>query len=269
MYGLSRDSSIRTPIDRPIPRLISAMELLLITVGYFTVVWLIAPKLETNGLIPFTKVLLIAFFLYVSFFSPTCIHKDSLIDRGMGDWRTLFVRTDNIVSAYKYYLVLTLVGAGAIVSTAWLHNPQLASTFSWQAWWLKLCLNFFNALGQDLLFLSFIMPRIKEICPFKPVSKAFGGLCLRQNAIIVSLGCTILFTLFHLPNWPLMIVVFISGFAIAIIFFYRPNLFLAVLTHAILGTLLHRVIEMHMRIGPFYWESDKYVYRTLFPAPPK
>ena len=44
------------------------------------------------------------------------------------------------------------------------------------------------------------------------------------------------------------------------------DLVLAGFCHAIIGTALHRVLEMHMRIGPFYWESDKYVYRTLFPA---
>ena len=184
----------------------------------------------------------------------------------MGDWRTLFVRIDNIARSFRYYLAITLVGASAIVVVALWHNPQMTSNFSWQAWWLKLGLNFFNALGQDLLFLSFFMPRLKEVCSYKPVSDSLGDLCIRHNSLVVSIGCAILFSLFHLPNWPLMIVVFILGFSMAYIFYHSPNLILAVLSHAIIGTLLHRVLEMHMRIGPFYWESDKYMYRTLFPA---
>lgn len=48
--------------------------------------------------------------------------------------------------------------------------------------------------------------------------------------------------------------------------FYRtPNFFLLVCTHAILGTLLHRVYELSMRVGPFYYNPDKYILRELFP----
>ena len=46
-----------------IASLLSIMELLLITIGYFIVVWVIAPNLKTNGLVPFMKVLLITFFI--------------------------------------------------------------------------------------------------------------------------------------------------------------------------------------------------------------
>ncbi len=246
--------------------LTSAVEILLMTLGYFAVVWGIAPDLETNGMIPLMKGLLVSFLFYFAYLSPTVIHKDTLAERGIGNWRTLFIRTDNFAVASKYYLGLAFGGTVVIFGAALLLKPTFISGFSWHAFWLKLSLNVLNALGQDLLFLSFFIPRLKHICMLPMASAVFGSNGSRYAALIVPLACALLFAIFHIPNPPLMLVVFILGYAVAQIFYHFPNLFLALACHAVIGTMLHRVFEMHMRIGPFFWESDKYVYRTLFPA---
>ncbi len=248
------------------PCIFSIVELVLITLGYFAVMWLITPHLSTNGLIPFMKVLLASFVFYYSFFSPAFIHKDTLAERGLGDGRTLFLRFDNLFSSYKYYLGLTLVGGTAMVGTAIILRPGGFSGFSWYALWLKLGLNTLNALGQDLLFLAFFMPRIKEICSVAAESGPFAGLCSKYHVLVVSLVCALFFAIYHIPNPPLLLLVFVFGFVVSYIYYHVPNLALAVFTHAILGTILHRVLELNTRIGPFFWERDKYVYRTLFPS---
>jgi membrane protease YdiL (CAAX protease family) len=246
--------------------IVSIVELLLITLGYFAVVWLIAPRLETNGMIPFMKVLLVSFVFYFSFLSPDLLHQDALAQRGLGSWRTLFIRFDNLLGSCKYYLGLTLAGGTLMVGTAFILKPGVFSGFSWHALWLKMGLNILNALGQDLLFLAFFMPRIRELCSIAAVPGPFAGLCSKHHAWVVSLVCALLFAIYHMPNPPLMLLVFGIGWVVSYIYYHAPNLVLAVLTHAILGTILHRVLELNTRIGPFFWERDKYVYRTLFPA---
>jgi hypothetical protein len=55
------------------------------------------------------------------------------------------------------------------------------------------------------------------------------------------------------------------GFWLTWIYYAYPNLVLAVLTHAWLGTLLQRVTGLYTRIGPFYLNPERYIFREVFP----
>ncbi len=255
------------PIDRLNSRSIkSAVEPLVIISGYYVFLWVIAPNLATNGLIPFSKILLFAFILYFIYLSPVLIHKDSLAARGLGGWRTAFIRIDNLSAASKYYLSIAVCGGMLITFATAMLNPLVFSTFSWYALRLKLGLYFMHALAQDLLFLGFILPRIKAVFALSAVSSPLNNQWINAKTPLVSLVCAILFASFHIPNLPLMLLVFVFGFTIAYLYLHFPNLALAVITHTILGTMLHRVLEMNLYVGPFYWHTDKSAYRTLFPA---
>ncbi len=244
----------------------STVELLVIISGYHVFLWKIAPDLATNGLVPFSKSLLFAFTLYFTCISPTLIHKDSLTARGLGGWQTAFIRIDNFSAAAKTYLGLAAVGLLLITIAAFFWNPTVFATFSWYALGLKLGVYFLHALGQDLLFLGFFLPRIKAVFALVAKHKPRKDDRLQYESLVVSFACASLFAGFHIPNLALMVLVFVFGFIIAYLYLYIPNLALAVITHTILGTMLHRVLEMNLSVGPFYWHTEKSVYRTMFPA---
>lgn len=246
--------------------IISSFELLFITSSYFLFLWVIAPNLAIKGLVPFANILLFSFIIYFIYISPALIHGDSLAARGLGQWQTLFVRIDNLSNAAKYYFGLAAIGGGIIFVVALIFKPKVFSDFSWYALRIKLGVYFLHALGQDLLFLSFFLPRLRNICAFAAACGPLRHQFLKNNSLTVSFGCATLFAIYHIPNLPLILLVFLFGFALAYIYCHVPNLILATITHTILGTMLHRLLEMNLYVGPFYWHTDKSVYRTLFPA---
>lgn len=246
-------------------RLISLLEALITSLGFFVIVWLVGPGLGQNGLGPVLIAVLALFFFYIAYLSPVLIHKDSLKERGLGTWKTLFVRTDNLATAFWPYFWLALTGGIAIITIALVSDPDIFSKIVWKAFFLKLALYIFNAFGQGLLFLSFLLTRLRVLFP---VSQGVDDQrrATLQHQLVVSLMCALFFSISHLPNFPLMIVTLFMGFAVSWIYYRTPNLLLAAVAHATIGTLLHQVLQMHMRIGPFYWENEKYVFRTLFPV---
>lgn len=246
--------------------IISLLELILITSGYFYFLWMIAPNLATNGLISFSKLLLFNFTIYFIYVSPSLIHKDSLAVRGLGQWQTLFIRVDNIQNAAKYYLLLAAVGGSMIYIAALILKPTVFSEFSWYALRLKLGVYFLHALAQDLLFLAFFIPRLSNIYDAAMVSSSLKPLFLRDKTLTISFSGAVLFAIYHIPNPLLILLVFVFGFALTYIYCHRPNLILATMAHTILGTMLHRILEMNLYVGPFFWHTDKSVYRTLFPT---
>lgn len=49
------------------------------------------------------------------------------------------------------------------------------------------------------------------------------------------------------------------------VYYMTPNLILVAASHAILGTILRRIVVLNMRVGPFYWQRDIYIFREIFP----
>ncbi|MDX1642463.1 MAG: CPBP family glutamic-type intramembrane protease, partial [Balneolaceae bacterium] len=114
---------------------------------------------------------------------------------------------------------------------------------------------------QSIVFFGFILTRLRII-----VTQYLGSDVQFQHKLFVVVLTATLFSLFHIPNVALMACTFFAGICWAWIFYKRPNILLMGISHAILGTILHQVVQLHMRIGPFYENSDLYVLREVIPG---
>lgn len=98
--------------------------------------------------------------------------------------------------------------------------------------------------------------------------EVLGSLLLALAAVwilAICLLCSAQFVLYHAPNVPLMGVSFFAGLIVSRIYLSIPNLVAAAASHALIGTLLHRIVGTCMRSGPFYYDQDVHPLRTLFP----
>ena len=129
----------------------------------------------------------------------------------------------------------------------------------WYGLGLKFSFYLFSALIQDILFFSYILLRLKDLILIES---------LHTKKIIVLLLFSSIFALIHLPNLPLMALTFIFAFWLGYVFYSTPNLYAIVIVHAFLGTLLHRVYELHMKIGLFYGveSHEGHFFRFLIPS---
>jgi membrane protease YdiL (CAAX protease family) len=73
----------------------------------------------------------------------------------------------------------------------------------------------------------------------------------KKEILMVSWPCAILFACIHIPNMPLMVLVYVFGLTMTYLYLHFPNLALAGITHTILGTMLHRFLELNLSVGPF------------------
>ena len=242
-------------------------EIFAFTSGYLWVLWRVGPHLQTSGLAPLILALLLAALVYVAYVSPHWIHKDPLAIRGLGSPRTLFIRTDNWTEAAQAFGAVALVGAIGVIGAALWKQPAVFSVLNWKAFYVKLGGYLFSTLAQDLIFLSFFLVRLRTILPLPsaPQGAATPPQTQRRNRLLVSGLLGLLFSSYHFPNPLMMALALLFGSVVAWIYYAHPNLVLAVGCHALVGTLLHRVLGLHMRIGPFYWDRDTYILRTLFP----
>jgi hypothetical protein len=80
-------------------RTLSAVELVTVVGLQFAVVWLGLWLLTLPGFIPVARIVFSAEIIYLVYVSPVRLHRDPPLDRGLGTWRTLFVRTDNLGAA--------------------------------------------------------------------------------------------------------------------------------------------------------------------------
>ena len=260
-----RSLALIVALDR---RVYGALEIVVITLATFFVLWRIGPELEVNGLAPLVMALLVMAAIYVAYVSPAIIHGDSLGRRGLGRWNTGFVRTDNLLPAARAYLPALIAGSLLFILAALIRDPGIFSRLNWYAFFLKFGFYLTSALGQDLLFMSFFLLRLNSlvaVCDGPAQSPQELRRAEFRKKILASSLLGALFCIYHFPNPALMAISLIAGFSAAWIYDAYPNLLLVVCCHALLGTLLHRVLEMHMRVGPFYWNSKAYIFRNLVP----
>ncbi len=244
-------------------RLFSLAEIVVLLVGSQLMVWFLAPRLgDADGSIPGYVLMVLMAVVYVSIYSPIWIHHDPPGLRGLGTHRTFFVRTDNLRADLRAYGLLAITGTFVLLALALACDTSSLHRFLERAFWIKLTLYLFSALGQQLFFMGFFFVRLRELFGAYPNDSEKHA--LRTRALVCG-GTALLFAAYHIPNLPMMGFVSAFGFCLAWVFYARPNLLLAALCHAWLGTLLHRVVLLPMRVGPFYWQPDRYVYRTLFP----
>jgi uncharacterized membrane protein YjdF len=250
-------------------RTLSAVELGTLFAGVMLAVWLGPWLVPLPGFIPAVGLVLVATLVYVSWFSPARLHGDSMAERGLGTWRTLFVRTDNLRPAARRFGMFALGGTTVILLLAEMRNPGWFGRANWTSWGVRLGFYALSAFVQAFVFVGFGLVRLKSLLASSH-STGFAGRVagqpgdLRQRLIISSVAAAI-FAALHAPNPPAMALTAVFGFAVAWIGVRTPNVIAAAGCQALLGLLVHRVLGLSLRIGAFYSHPDTYIIRDLIP----
>jgi len=155
-------------------RFFAAVEIVVALGLYFVTLWRVAPHAGepwANG--AFVAVMLFA-VVYVLAVSPF-IHRDTRTDRGLGGWRSGFVRHDNLRGAAVLFGIVTLVSAILIVLIAlWLDASALSKVNRLTVWAKFLGYVPFT-LVQDMFFYGFVFQRLLTVCPRPAQSEGLPG----------------------------------------------------------------------------------------------
>jgi hypothetical protein len=241
-------------------RLVALAEVVLVSAYYLFTLWRIGPNVDQPGMAGFTLVSFAAVFVYCVFLSPTFVHGDSLQERGLGTAVNLFVRKDNLREAAIGFGLVTLLGMAMLLLAAWASDPLFLAKVSWRAVALRFLFYLFSAGFQATVFFQFFFLRILEIVPATGPGNRFG----RRAFAAVLFG--LLFAGYHHPNITLMGLALVAGAGWAFVFSRTPNLFLVAVSHALLGTVAHKVLGLSMRIGPFYRNGEQFFLTRVVPA---
>ncbi len=210
------------------------------------------------------RLVAVAFFValgvYLLYVSPVRFFHDSPSSRGLGSWRTGFIRTDNFRVAAPRFAMVLVPGVLLIVGASLWINPGFVERWSLRLFVLKYALSLLSATVQELILSGWLLLRIKAIIPVPRARRP-----LLSHRLLVTLTIAVLAGLFHAPNGPLMLLGALGIAGLVYVGYSHPNLFLCVVTHATLNTLLHRVAELNMRVGLSYFDLELSPYRMLIP----
>lgn len=216
-----------------------------------SMIW-IGPAVLPRTVFPFAAVAMIAAGIaYAVWVSPVLVHRDPLPERGLGDWTTWFVRTDNLHEAARQFLVLTLGGAVAIFVLSARFNPDWAANADWRAWLVRLGFYATSATLQAIVFVGFVVVRLRTLLPSRVAVACVAG---------------VLFGLVHAPNPLLVALTAIFAAAAAWISVRTPNVLAAAGSQLVLGLLLHRALGLTLRVGYFASHPDLHVFREAVPV---
>lgn len=232
-------------------RVVSAFELTLALTALLAMVWL-GPVVLPRVVFPFAAVALLTVgLLYVAWLSPVVLHHDANTERGLGTRATWFVRTDNIREAVRPFTVLTLAGAVVILLLAAWWNPGWVARADWRAWAVRLLFYSVSAHLQALVFVGFVMMRLRDIF---------------TSRWMIALAAALLFSVAHGPGLMVMLLTAVFAGATAWISVRTPNVIATGLSHMVLGLLLHRALEEPLRVGYFHAHPDLHVFREALPV---
>lgn len=247
---------------RPVNPLWGLLEIAALAALFFFGLWSIGPRLASDpAAIALYWIFVVIGGAAVMWLSPVVLHCDPAALRGWGRRRADGADPGSFRNAWRAYGVFTLVAALLLITVALLKVPALSAGINWTALAIKLLGYLAFGIVQAFVFFGFVQTRVRTMIPLLPAPGA-----VQRHRLLVALVTAGIFAVFHLPNLPLMGVVFATGLCWAWIFYQRPNVLLLGLSHAVLGTILHRVVQMYMRIGPFYSEPDLYVFRSVIPG---
>jgi hypothetical protein len=250
-------------------RTLSAVEFLALGAGFVTTVWLGPWLIRLPGFIPAVRLVLVAMLVYVSWFSPARLHRDSLAERGLGTWRTAFIRTDNLRPAARSFGWLALGGTIAILLLAEALNPGWFARANWKAWVVRLGFYAPSASFQALAFVGFGLVRFKSLLASPRVprlaAKVAGEPGDVRRRLFVSGAAGVIFAALHAPNPSAMVLSAVFGFAVAWISVRTPNVFAAAACQTLLGLLVHRVLGLTLWVGASYSHPDTFLMRDFIP----
>lgn len=244
-------------------RKISMLELAALAFLTWLFLWVMGPRITMFNTF-WIACAFLGFIFYIAYISPVLIHADNQLNRGLGRWQTLYVRTDNFKPALRRFSQITIFGGASIIFAALFKNPNIFQDIGFKVIFLKLSLYLVFSAVQGLIII-FILMRLADILFCDPFQNRGDQHGKNRERILISVFITSIFSLMHMPNLPLMGITALITPVIFWQFYQTPNFFLLVCTHSILGTLLHRVYELPMRVGPFYTLPDQYLLREVFP----
>lgn len=238
-----------------------ALELAAIAAVWTVCYWIVLPKWASPALqLHFTAGVILA-SLYLVYVSPRLIHKDDPAEQGLGGWRVLFVRADNLREALARYAKLTALVASAMVALALLTRQEPFASVSAPRLLARMITYFPSALCQTYLFFGFFLTRIKKAAARRGVGKPFAS----KPKLFSCLVAAALFSAFHFPNPHAMVLTFGIGVFWARLYHDTPNLYVQGLSHSLLAALSSALISGNTRIGAFYYQPGVYPMRKIFP----
>ncbi len=210
---------------------------------YFYLI-IVFPLFRSNIFIQITAVTGLMLFILHPLLISDWLHSDSWKTRGIGNWRNGFIRKDNFRKSSKTVLLIVtpilLLGIFIIaLLSGSLWTPGKSGVSGWLMDLLfpgadslfinllvKLIFYLLWGFFQQLLFLTFIQVRLADL--FKASSH-------RKLKVVLISG--IIFSLYHLPNIPLMLFTWVAGTLWACCYYETPNLFTVSISHGICGTV--------------------------------
>jgi hypothetical protein len=245
-------------------RTLSAVEAVVLVSVQLAVVWLGLRLLALPGFMPAARVFFSAEFIYLIYLSPAWLHRDPLSERGLGTWRTLFVRTDNLRAAARGFGWLTLGGTAAILVLAAISNPGWTERLDRQAFAARAGAYVISVVVQTLIFVGFALPRVRSL--LAPVSEralpAPSGAPPRR--LLMSAVVAALFCVLHAPHPLLMVLAAAYGFALAWLSLRTPNVLAAACCQFLLGLQVYFALGLSMRVGVFDKHPDVRFLRDVF-----
>lgn len=249
-------------IPRPVHPYVGILEIAVFVAGSFFVIWILGPAVgKSAGLQILVWALSLACAIFLLWFSPVFLHQNVPVDWGMNFFGSIDENPGSFKNAWPIYSIVTLFGAIILILYTIFFKPDALATINYKSILIKFAGYLFYGTVQSVVFFGFILTRLREI--LDNITKTDQNFLHRLTVVFLT---SLLFSAFHTPNAPLMACTLFTGFIWAWIFYQRPNILLMGLSHAVLGTVLHRVVQMHMRIGPFYDNPELYVIREIIPG---
>lgn len=244
-------------------KLIAVTEVVTSLAGIQIAIWVLAPRFEAAGMLPLVYALAAVAALYLFFLSPAVVHGDLPGVRGLGGWRTAFIRTDNLRQSAVIYGTAAAAAVAFLFAGILLIEPARLAEISWRSIPLKFGLYLISTTLQGLFWLGFVLVRLRGL--FSRDGRAGESLPPPPQRWAICLLCASLFSLCHAPNPALMALTFVMGGIICRLYLSTPNILAAIVCQTVIGTALHRIIGLHMMVGPFYSQTEAHPLRTLLP----
>ena len=154
-------------------------------------------------------------------------------------FRTLGLRLDNLGSSIKAFGFVTLMGASISIPLGILWGEAQLGR------WQEVLVYVLSALIQQYLLQNFLRLRAENLFNTNHSYDPSLGYLPRlrypgypPRAVLPSLLAALLFSLYHLPNYPLMGLSLLGGFAWCLIYRRHPNLIAAWFSQATLSILM-------------------------------
>jgi membrane protease YdiL (CAAX protease family) len=235
--------------------------MLALAAAFYTGMWFVGPHVQDDKTARvFILFLVPAVGVHIIWFSPMVLHRDPTEVRGWGRRTSEHALAGAWRRAWRPYALLTATMAAVLLVFALLLRPAGFANLNWRAAALKFLLYIPYGTAQSIIFFGFIQARMASLIPHPSTP-----LAEERHRLLVTVSTAALFSLTHLPNLPLMTFALVAGASWSWLFRRAPNVFLLGLSHAVLGTILHRVVELPMRVGPFYADPNRYIMRSALP----